>query len=252
MKALLDFIKYNNAFPVILFVTLLATGAAFAASPELRESVFVSEAAPIGAPEKADASKLLATDVEQYDPALRIDAIREDIKTYYITYSYQTFEVAGNTWQEVRKTKHLDVPKELLGKRDLKEYLSSQINQVIAQEQGYLREAKILASGASSQRDSLKYAALVGQEIEPSQIEEKGVIEENEEGLEEESIVPAGGVPALSQEEIQKMIIAAVAEFLAVDMSMPEAEESQTPETASPETGDSSDQAPSSSGEDLP
>lgn len=251
MKALLDFIKYNNAFPVILFVTLLATGAVFAASPELRESVFVPEAAPIGAPEKADASKLLATDVEQYDPALRIDAIREDIKTYYITYSYQTFEVTGNTWQEVRKTKHLDVPKELLGKRDLKEYLSSQINQVIAQEQGYLREAKILASGASTQRDSLKYAALVGQEIEPSAEEEKEDVVQESGNVTEEEPAPAG-VPTLSQEEIQKMIVAAVAEFLAVDMSMPEVAESEAVETTSPETGDGSDQTTVSSGEDLP
>lgn len=237
MKAIIDFIKYNNAFPIILSVTLLGTGAAFAASPELRQSVFVPETMEATAPMKADASKLLSADFAVYDHALRIDAIQEDAAKYAVTYSYQTFEIRGATWQESRKTKHMDIDKTLLGKRDLKSYLSLQISQVMDQEMAYLKEAQRLAGGAPTVVDSPKYAALVGQGIE------KEATESEQDDREEEEAAPLPEAPVaeeaaplptdLSKEEIQKMIVAAVAEFLAIDTSMPAAAEEPLPVTSS-------------------
>lgn len=240
MKAILDFIKYNNAFPVILFVTLLGTGAAFAASPELRESVFLPEATPVEAPQKADATKLLSADVERYDAAFRIDALREDTRAYYITYSYQTFEVTGNVWQETRKTKQLEVTKDVLAKRDLKEYLSLQIQQVLAQEKEYLREAKRLASGATDQEDSSAYASLVGQNIDLSsepEEQQEDTPEEKERVVvvkAEEADTSSPDFP-VSKEELQKMIVAAVADFLTIDTSMPAAVPEETSSSAAEE-----------------
>lgn len=229
MKVILDFLKYNNAVPIILAVMILGTGAAFAANPELRGSVFPSATTGKPLPPKpTDTTTLEAKNLEDFDLDVRIDSITEDGATYFVSYSYTTLEVQGGAWKELRKGAKMEIPKALLGKRDLKTYLVEQIGQVIDRELAYLSEAQVtLVAGQA--KNASKYAALVGEEIderdrkeaERANVSGKGVNEPISESGEGNGIA-SGSLIGLSKEEINEMIVKAVSDFLAVDLSMPE------------------------------
>lgn len=233
MKSIINFFKYNNAFPLILFAVLLAVGSALAASTELRQAVFPSQnSTNVSVPaavKKTDASKLLAENFKNYDLVLRIDSIKEDAENFYVVYSYRTLEIQNGVWQEIRKTGKMEISKKLLGKRDLKTYLADQIGQVIDREIAYLSEAQASIKTPPISKTSSKYAGLVGEEIERGKKNDNNVKKENENEVvpieenvlpEEEKKMPIENV--VSKEEIREMITAAVADFLAVDTSMPD------------------------------
>lgn len=233
MRSFFNFIKYNNAFPIILSVVILVTGAAYAAIPNLRQAVFSPSAenfAPV-VPKKTDTAKLLSTDTEEFDLALRIDAITEDVDAYHVTYSYTTLEVAAGEWRKARKNGKMDVFKAMLGKRDLKTYFVEQLGQVIDREIAYLSEAQSAARSVASAKTSGKYASLVGTEIDVKSREESkkndvsgdsSVNGSKENGSrEEEENVSASSI-GLTKEEINAMVVKAVSDFLAIDMNMPE------------------------------
>lgn len=254
MRSLLDFIKYNNAFPIILSVVILGTGAAFAASPDLRQAIFPSSASnsvPV-APKKTDTAKLLSTDTGAFDLALRIDAITEDAQAYHVAYSYTTLEVSGGEWREVRKTGKMDAWKEILGKRDLRDYVAEQLGQVIARELAYLSEARTAATAATAPKASGNYASLVGTEIDAETPVESGknAVSDVSEGVSPDEPAAFAGT-TLTEEEINDMIVKAVSDFLAIDTGMPEpfpepslvetpaSAVENTSETAEPDAGDS-------------
>ncbi|MBP5993642.1 MAG: hypothetical protein KA731_01915 [Candidatus Moranbacteria bacterium] len=231
MRKILDFIKYNNAFPLIVAVVLLGTGAAFASSPELRQAVFApaDTGAPV-LPKKTDTKQLVAEDMKRFDLGLRIDAITEDAEAYHAVYAYQTLAVAGGAWQPVRKTGKMDIPKKLLGKRDLGTYLAEQIGQVIDREVAYLREAQAAVRVAAAPTASSRYAGLVGQPVKkPAAGDTASATETDADAStsnnssdtadDQETVSQPTG---LSDAEIRAIIVEAVAEFLAVDTSMPE------------------------------
>ena len=232
MRKILDFIKYNNAFPLIVSVVLLGTGAAFASSPELRQAVFApaDTGAPI-LPKKTDTKQLAAEDMKHFDLGLRIDAITEDAEAYHTAYSYQTLAVSGGAWQPVRKTGKMDIPKKLLGKRDLGTYLSEQIGQVIDREVAYLREAQASVRVAAAPTASSRYAGLVGQPVKKPAAGDAASVTETDSDTssasdassdttdDQETVSQPTG---LSDAEIRAIIVEAVAECLAVDTSMPE------------------------------
>ncbi len=230
MRKLLDFIKYNNAFPLIVSVVLLGTGAAFAASPELRQAVFVSaDTKQSVSPKKTDTTTLTAKNLKTFDLALRIDAITEDTEAYHAAYSYQTLSVAEGKWQPARKTGKMDVPKKLLGKRDLGTYLSEQIGQVIDREVAYLREAQAAARGTAAPADSSRYAGLVGQPVKKPSAGATGTTaaadvatDDEPEKTTDDTTTETNQPTGLSDAEIRAIIVEAVAEFLAVDTSMPD------------------------------
>lgn len=240
MKSLLDFIKYNNAFPIVLSVVILGTGAAFAASPELRQSVFAPSAgdsAPV-TPKKTDVAKLLSADIGDFDLALRIDAVTEDATSYHAAYSYTTLEISGGAWKEVRKNGKMDIPKALLGKRDLKAYLIEQIGQVIDREIAYLSEAQATIRTKVAPEKSREYASLSGTEVDAEtrksaeKIGSSGSMTDESDVRKEAEEETASGI-TLTKEEINDMIVKAVSDFLAIDTSMPESLQEAVPaETA--------------------
>lgn len=229
MRKILDFIKYNNAFPLIVSVVLLCTGAAFASSPELRQAVFApaDTGAPI-LPKKTDTKQLVAEDMKHFDLGLRIDAITEDVEAYHAVYAYQTLAVAGGAWQPVRKTGKMDIPKKLLGKRDLGTYLAEQIGQVIDREVAYLREAQAAVRVAAAPAASSRYAGLVGQPVKKPAAGDAASVTETDTAASDAQSDTTDGQETVSQPlglsdaEIRAIIVEAVAEFLAVDTSMPE------------------------------
>lgn len=235
MKYLFNFLKYNNAVPVILFVVLLGAGAAFAASPEFRQSVFPAAgvvSVPL-APKSVDASMLLGERLDNYDLALHIDSITEDAASYRVAYSYRTLEVVSEAWTEVRKAGNLNVPKKLLGNRDLGSYLSDQIGQVVDRELAYLREAQAAIREKSAPQEASEYASLVGKEIKGGKVSvapggSKDGFGGNSDQEAASAVVAAvhndktSTETLLSDKKIRDMIVQAVSDFLAVDTSMPD------------------------------
>lgn len=233
MRSLLDFIKYNNAVPLILAVLLLGTGVVFAANPAVREALFPTDAGPLTPPPAARTEVLLATDLEAFDMAFRVDAVVEAGQSYRIGYSYRTLEVAADAWQVVPKAKNMDIPKDLLGKRDLGLYAAEQIGQVMDREIAYLSEVQARARkpdprGAASG----EYAGLVGKTLDAEDkrfeaykpvVKEEKKEEGKKKGETETTItveLPSGSVPAtslLTKEEVRQIIVDAVANFLAID-----------------------------------
>lgn len=239
MKSILNFFKYHNAVPLLSAVVVLGAGVTLAASPELRQSVFSPgspEAPKILPPEKTDTTNLLAINPGKYDFGLRIDAINEDPETYFVSYSYKTLEVVDGAWREVRKSEKLTIPKKLLGKRDLKEYLSDQIGQVVDRQIAYLTEVQSSVSGKAASKSAAKeYASLIGKGVDVKQAVPSGDGKLTTSPSTSPDVTPSQNSAntntnqtdiskeVYSKEEIHKMIVAAVADFLSVDMSMPDA-----------------------------
>lgn len=246
MKTFLDFLKYNNAAPFIFLALILGAGTALATSPKLRQSVFAPEALVVSAtlPVKTDTSRLLKEDLKDFDLVLRIDALTEDTASYYVSYSYRTLEVVDNAWQEVRKKGKMEISRQLLGKRDLKIYLTEQIGQVIDREITYLGEAQRVSRATDIAKKSSKYASLVGQDMKKKDVAEastsgaasaKEDVQETKEGVTAVETETASAETLLSKEEIRDIIVAAVADFLAVDTSMPDTIEMPTEEVLAPD-----------------
>lgn len=237
MNRIIRFLKYHNAVPFTLVLIFLGVGMAFASSPELRQSVISGGQSPTPAlpVKKTDTSKLIAKDLKEYDLHLRIDSLRETANAYFVAYSYQTLEVVSGSWQEVRKNAQMDIPKAMLGTRSLETYITDQAEQVIGREIAYLSEAQAgirASSGAKSVSGDV--SSLVGKSIQKG--DAKDALSENTKSVDtmrnpkavdisgEEEAIPSATIPAevYSKEEVRKMIVEAVAEFLAVDMSMPD------------------------------
>lgn len=235
MRSIVDFIKYNNAFPIILAVVLLGTGAAFAASPKLREAVLPGDTAiaqPFSVPKAADSANLLKTDIDKYDISVRIDRITETKEMFAVEYSYNTYDIVGGIWQETRKARRMEIQKVLLGKRKLTEYLSEQIGQIVHQELAYLDEVRTVAAGEDTAKPRIsKYAGLVGKELSvgDGKSSNAGEMESSDKQSssntnEDENVeTPTQTTLGISDEKLREMIVQAVAEFLAIDTSMPEA-----------------------------
>lgn len=249
MKALLDFIKYNNAVPIALAVVILGAGVAFAASPELRRSVLPEEPVPSAAvsARPADVTLLLSLNLEKYDIAVRIDGLVETTDAYLVDYSYNTYDIVAGVWQEARKAKHLDIPKALLGKRSLTDYLSEQLGQVSAREIAYLGEVQGVAAGEADARKDSKYVSLVGKELKtgdgtPSYTgtgvkEGTSASEASGSGVKSEKATSAAA-PAISDAKLREMIVQAVSDFLAIDTSMPVPTVPSEPTVVAPDTED--------------
>jgi hypothetical protein len=233
MRSLIDFIKFNNAVPISLAVLLLGAGAVVAANPAVRETFFPTEAGPIGPPPAAETGTLLATDLASFDMAFRVDSVVDAGESYRIGYSYRTLEVTGTAWQRADKTRRMDIPKELLGKRDLGLYAAEQIGQVMDREIAYLGEVQSQALRPEPETGTAsEYAGLVGRSLDAdgkhfagykpvvkeSSAENEAVASENEEALSLD--LPGSAAPViatLSKEEVRRIIVDAVASFLAID-----------------------------------
>lgn len=232
MRSIIDFIKYNNAVPLILAVLMLGTGVVFAANPAVRESLFPTDSGPIGPPPATEVDELLSTDPEDFEKSFRIDSVAEVGQSYRIGYSYRTFEVTDNRWQVVAKTKELDIPKALLGKRDLGLYAAEQIGQVMDREIAYLDAVRAHALKLDQKANSSReYGDLVGRSLDAEKrrfdgynpVVKEAEVVEGKKTTPSDTVsieLPGGAVPIpalLSKEEVRQIIIDAVANFLAID-----------------------------------
>lgn len=238
MRSLLNFLKYHNAVPVAVAVLVLGTGAVFAANPSVREAFFPTDSGPMGPSPAPEAEALRATDIGSFDMAFRVDAVREKADGYQVAYSYRTLEVVDRAWRTVSKAKIMDVPKALLGKRDLGLYAAEQIGQVMDREIAYLSEVKTqLVGSVTAGDDAGRYSRLAGKTLDLSDREFDGyrpVVKEKEEEKPPAPVttlsLPGQDEPVqtvLSKEEVRQIILDSIANFLAIDA---------TPAVPSPET----------------
>lgn len=179
MKNIIHFIQYNNFFTLAVALTLVGTGSAFAASPELLQT---ADNALVGKTETvvfAGNSDLLNLDAESFDPQVTITATTEDSDSYYISYSFTTFEVTNGTWGKTEKTGTLAIPKNALASTDLREYAEKQLREIAQKEIAFLKEAKALEAKKGEQKTTVvvAYTGLLGLIIAPKEKEPESVVD---------------------------------------------------------------------------
>lgn len=228
MRSLIDFLKYHNAVPVIVAVLVLGTGVVFAANPAARETFFPTDSGPIGPAPAPENQILQMTDIGDFDMAFRVDTVSERAEAYQVAYSYRTLEVIDRAWQVVPKAKIMDIPKALLGKRDLGLYAAEQIGQVMDREISYLSEVQVRLTDTSLTGDDAgRYNRLAGKTLDSKDREFNGykpVVkgEEKEKPIPSVTVVNLPGQESpvqttLSKEEVRQIIIDSIANFLSID-----------------------------------
>jgi len=68
-KAIINFVKYNNAFVIGLVLVLFGGGAIFAASPDARSAVVGKEIVTV---QGVDNSRIINADLENFDFQMKI------------------------------------------------------------------------------------------------------------------------------------------------------------------------------------
>ena len=210
-QKILHFIKYNNAFTIIFVICFFSFGIGFAASPEMRDSVYSSEETVTS----VDNSLIVSADLDNFNFNLRINSVTEDEKNYYATYSYQTLAIEDGIWQNKEIEKTLTVSKEALGGKDLGLYVAEELGENINYELSYLKRVQELEKekGKSQKVITVEYSGLIGKLLNPK-----------EEVIEGYSPVIPEPVPAVVIVSTPEEIIDVVGELLPDQVtSQPEA-----------------------------
>lgn len=161
MQKLTNFVKYNNAFIIILGALFLVAGSSFA-SEKVRDVVIGQTVEEING---MDNSALLSADLKSLKQDLKIDDVSEDEESYYVVYSFSTFDVKDRVWKNIVKNQTLKVPKEALnGGKDLGLFVQSELSQVLDSHLAYLKDAqdKERKKGATKIVKTVKYTGLKG------------------------------------------------------------------------------------------
>ena len=194
---LINFIKYNNAFTILLALFFFGFGVSFAAEPAIRDSFYSSQETVVS----VDNSYILSTDLNSHNFNLKINSITEDEKNYYATYSYQTIQIIDSVWQNKQVEKTLTVSKEVLEGKDLGLYLAKQLGENINYELSYLQKVQKLEKekGESQKMITTEYSGLIGKLLDTKQ----EVIEGYNPVISE--VVPE--VPVTVEENPQEVIV---------------------------------------------
>ena len=138
-KKITTFIKYNNAFIIIIAILFIASFSALAASEDLREEILGEK---IVTKSGIDNSLLLLADLENFDLEMKILDIMEDEESYYLDYQFKTLGIQENLWQTVLRQERLEISKKALANQDLGLYVTEELGEVIDYELAYLKEVQ--------------------------------------------------------------------------------------------------------------
>ncbi len=157
MQQILNFFKYNNAFPIMLGVIFLGSGAAFAAVDP--EAVYSAQQEVIS----VDNTYIAGKDFTLWTPRILINEVTEDADNYYVAYALTTIDVVDYAWRDAAKNNVMTVSKADLGVRDLGVYVTGQFRNIIQNELAYLTEVQTNAKKAISQKIvATTYGGLIG------------------------------------------------------------------------------------------
>lgn len=194
---LIHFVKYNNAFNIIFVIFFFGFGISFAASEDVRESVYSAQETVVS----VDNTRIVSADLDNHNFNLRINSVIEDEKNYYAAYSYQTIIAENSIWQDKEIEKVLTISKEALGARDLGLYIAKELGENINYELSYLKRTQKLEreKGESQKIVTVEYSGLIGKLLDPKEM----VIEGYEPVIPE----PVPEVPATVEENPEMVIV---------------------------------------------
>jgi len=160
-KAIINFVKYNNAFVIGLVLVLFGGGAIFAASPDARSAVVGKEIVTV---QGVDNSRIINADLENFDFQMKIDNVTEDQTNYYVDYSFRTIGVEGNEWQTITRSLKMTVTKDALAGQDLGLYVQKQLASIADNELAYLKQAQAAEKekGLTQIVRTTEYTGLIG------------------------------------------------------------------------------------------
>jgi len=160
-KAIINFVKYNDAFVIGLVLVLFGGGAIFAASPDARSAVLGKEVVTL---QGIDNSRIINANLENFDFQVKIDNVTEDQANYYIDYSFRTLGVEGNEWQTITRNAKMTVAKESLAGQDLGLYVQAQLANIAQNELAYLKQAQAAEKekGLTQIVRTTEYTGLIG------------------------------------------------------------------------------------------
>ena len=160
MKKIIQFIKYNNAFVIILGL-IFASAAGALANEKSREAIVGKTIVTrIG----MDNTRIISADLNNFDIGLKIKSVKEDDKFYYVNFDYNAIDAKDGVWQTVKKEKNINVSKARLGDSDLGLYLAEELKQLTEREMAYMKEVQSIEKGKGAQKqvESVEYTGLKG------------------------------------------------------------------------------------------
>lgn len=160
MKKIINFIKYNNAFTLIIFLILFSTAGAFA-NEKVRDTVIGQTIVKRAG---VDNTQIITADLKNFDMGLKINGVKEDVQFYYVNFDYNAIDVKDGVWQTIKKEKNMSVSKTRLGNMDLGLYLAEELKQLTDQEMAYMKEVQNIEKnkGLKKQTESVEYTGLKG------------------------------------------------------------------------------------------
>lgn len=171
-KRISNFIVYNNAFTILLWILLLSGGTVLAANEDVREAVATSVISSTDVVKQVDNSLILNTNVNQFDFALQITGVTEDQLDYHISYTYRTLEVRDSVWQQVEKEDLLTIAKSKISIVDFETFVQTQLAEFIESQRQLLIETKDIeiALGQRSLVVERSYSGLIGKFLDTKEI----------------------------------------------------------------------------------
>jgi len=160
MQKIIQFIKSNNAFVIILGL-IFASAAGALANEKSREAIVGKT---VITRTGMDNTQIISADLENFDIGLKIKSVKEDDKFYYVNFDYNAIDAKDGVWQTVKKEKNINVSKIRLGDMDLGLYLAEELKQLTSQEMAYMKEVQGIEKnkGAQKQVESVEYTGLKG------------------------------------------------------------------------------------------
>jgi len=181
-KSWLDFIKYNNAFLIVLAAGVIAFSGLALASEEVRDNTIGGKQVYA---EGVDNTLLLEQNFDEFKMDYKITGITEDEESYVVTYSYVDFNLSssdigsrtprgesdsqtGSVWQFIEKQGARKINKPF--RQDLGVYLAEQLSQ---EAKARLKELKKLQKEEQEKGETkivqvTKYSGLIGKVLDLS------------------------------------------------------------------------------------
>ena len=161
LKKITNFIKYHNAFIIIIAFIFVASFSALAADEDLRDKVLGEK---VVTKNGIDNSRILNADLENFDMKMEIVGVDKDDENYYLDYQYQTIGIKDNIWQDLIKLEKMEVSKKSIEGQDLGIYAVKELGEVIDSELAYLKKVQLKEkkSGEKTIEERTEYEGLLG------------------------------------------------------------------------------------------
>src|SRR3989344_1599962 len=171
MKGLWNFVQYNTAVPITLFIIFGVPGGAFAASPQVRDATAAAVLSQQQQVLAGDNTYLLGLDVPAFDFELQVTNVTEDDPTYYVDYQYNMVDPLDYVWRLYVASTSITVAKTEVQGKDLGLFISKQLGEVVAAKRAYLLAAQTQErkAGESQKIVSTTYYGLIGRFLDPEQ-----------------------------------------------------------------------------------